>query len=172
MHACCCWVRRAATLEVLTVTDAFAGALKHHSRAVFSELCLHFLAWCMPPTLFACLCDAGASAGALKNFTGAVVAITHNQAFATALQPTHVLRVAGGSAKLSEHSGSLSSKDFEHSKPSSSSSSSNGNGNGKAAAGSNGNGKAASSSSSSAGKKVGAVEQRAWQKLCCVTGVL
>ncbi|KAF6249260.1 P-loop containing nucleoside triphosphate hydrolase protein [Scenedesmus sp. NREL 46B-D3] len=33
--------------------------------------------------------------GALKNFTGAVVAITHNQAFATALQPTHVLRGKG-----------------------------------------------------------------------------
>jgi hypothetical protein len=86
-----------------------------------------------------------------------VVAITHNQAFATALQPTHVLRVAGGSAKLSEHSGSLSAKDFEHSTPSSSSSSSNVNGNGKAAASSNGNGKVAANGSSSAGKKVGVV---------------
>jgi hypothetical protein len=96
-----------------------------------------------------------ACTGALKNFTGAVVAITHNQAFATALQPTHVLRVAGGSAKLSEHSGALSSKDFEHSTPASSSSSGNGNGNGKPAA-NNGNGKV--SGSSSTGKKVGVAQ--------------
>ena len=86
-----------------------------------------------------------------------MVAITHNQAFATALQPTHILRVSGGSAKLSEHTGSLSSRDFEHSTPASSSSS-NGNGNGKAA-GSHGNGKVAGSngSSSTTGKKVGGV---------------
>jgi hypothetical protein len=66
------------------------------------------------------------------------VAITHNPAFAAALRPTHVLRVSGGSAKLSEHRGELSPKDFDH-KPTTSSSS-NGKGssngsNGKAAAG-------------------------------------
>lgn len=83
---------------------------------------------------------APAAAGALQGFAGAIVAITHNPAFAAALQPTHILRVAGGTAKLTEHTGRLSPKDFDHSSSSSSS----------AKAGSS----KAASGSSSAGKKV------------------
>ena len=89
--------------------------------------------------------------GALQGFTGAIVAITHNPAFAANLQPTHILRVQGGTAKLSGHSGPISSKEFDHS---SSSSSSGGNSNGASSSSSSGGGKgkaAAASTSSSRG---------------------
>jgi hypothetical protein len=92
------------------------------------------------------------------------VAITHNPAFAAALRPTHVLRVSGGSAKLSEHRGELSPKDFDH-KPTTSSSSS---GNGKGS--SNGsNGKVAGVGSST--KKVSA-RQNMWKLLLLVVDLL
>lgn len=51
--------------------------------------------------------------GALKEFDGAILAITHNQAFANTLNATHILRVADGVAKLEDNKG-LSAKDFEH----------------------------------------------------------
>ncbi|KAL3130251.1 hypothetical protein ABBQ38_008084, partial [Trebouxia sp. C0009 RCD-2024] len=44
---------------------------------------------------------------ALQAFDGAIVAITHNKAFADNLRATHVLRVQGGKAKLSAHMGEL-----------------------------------------------------------------
>lgn len=96
--------------------------------------------------------------GALQGFGGAIVAITHNRAFATALQPTHILRVSGGSAKLSEHKGTLSPKDFEHTSSSSSSSTNGGGGRGgRRQTSSNTSSKAAVSSNGSSngnGKKV------------------
>jgi len=51
--------------------------------------------------------------GALQEFEGAIVAITHNPAFAASLNATHVLRVAGGKAVLSTNMG-LTDKDFQH----------------------------------------------------------
>ncbi len=51
--------------------------------------------------------------GALNAFQGALVAITHNQMFATALAATHILRVKGGRATLEANYG-LSSADFDH----------------------------------------------------------
>lgn len=51
--------------------------------------------------------------GALKSFEGSIVAITHNSAFATSLEATHVLRVKDGTAVLSANFG-LSSADFDH----------------------------------------------------------
>jgi hypothetical protein len=107
---------------------------------------------------------SGSPTGALQNFGGAVCAITHNAAFAEALQPTHVLRVAGGAAVLQEHSGRLSEKDFDHSPPSKAAAGGSGGKKGKkgkgapapaaaaaAAAAAATNGKAASKKSSSNG---------------------
>ncbi|DBB07409.1 TPA: hypothetical protein ACH3X3_008894 [Trebouxia sp. C0006] len=51
---------------------------------------------------------------ALQAFDGAIVAITHNKAFADSLHATHVLRVQGGKAKLSAHMGELVESDFTH----------------------------------------------------------
>jgi hypothetical protein len=51
--------------------------------------------------------------GALKDWPGTIIAITHNRTFAESLAPTHVLRVAGGGAKLSVNTG-LSAADFDH----------------------------------------------------------
>ncbi|GLC40935.1 hypothetical protein PLESTB_000965000 [Pleodorina starrii] len=51
--------------------------------------------------------------GALRDFNGVIIAITHNQAFATSLNATHILRVANGTARLTDNLG-LSAKDFEH----------------------------------------------------------
>jgi hypothetical protein len=48
-------------------------------------------------------------AGALQDFQGAIVAITHNPSFAASLNATHVLRVEGGKATLSTNMG-LSAK--------------------------------------------------------------
>ncbi len=50
-----------------------------------------------------------AVAGALQDFQGAIVAITHNPSFAASLNATHVLRVEGGKATLSTNMG-LSAK--------------------------------------------------------------
>lgn len=91
--------------------------------------------------------------GALQDFGGAIVAITHNRAFATALQPTHILRVTGGTAKLSEHRGALSSKDFDHSVAGSSSGSSSSSSGGSKGSGSGSSSKAASSSNHAVGGK-------------------
>lgn len=88
--------------------------------------------------------------GALQDFQGAIVAITHNPAFAAALNPTHILRVQGGNAKLSEHVGPLKPEDFEHSQPAASTSSS---GSGSSSSGSAGGKAAATSSSRSSGSK-------------------
>eukprot|EP00798_Chlamydomonas_sp_ICE-L_P029123 gene29123-32341_t len=52
--------------------------------------------------------------GALQKFEGAIVAITHNMAFASALNATHVLRVADGEAKMSDLIGELKDSDFDH----------------------------------------------------------
>ncbi|GAX72848.1 hypothetical protein CEUSTIGMA_g303.t1 [Chlamydomonas eustigma] len=52
--------------------------------------------------------------GALQDFQGAIVAITHNPAFAASLNATHILRVANGVATLSDKIGDLSDSDFEH----------------------------------------------------------
>ncbi|GIL59787.1 hypothetical protein Vafri_14505 [Volvox africanus] len=54
--------------------------------------------------------------GALRDFNGAIIAITHNQAFATSLNATHILRVGNGTARLTDNLG-LSAKDFEHTSP-------------------------------------------------------
>ncbi|GIL85713.1 hypothetical protein Vretimale_13175 [Volvox reticuliferus] len=54
--------------------------------------------------------------GALRDFNGAIIAITHNQAFATSLNATHILRVGNGTARLTDNLG-LSAKDFEHRDP-------------------------------------------------------
>ncbi|PNW82055.1 hypothetical protein CHLRE_06g271850v5 [Chlamydomonas reinhardtii] len=51
--------------------------------------------------------------GALKDFEGVIIAITHNQSFAASLNATHILRVANGVARLSDNLG-LSASDFEH----------------------------------------------------------
>lgn len=51
--------------------------------------------------------------GALQTFKGAMIAITHNRAFATSLNATHILRVENGQAKLSNNMG-LSAADFDH----------------------------------------------------------
>lgn len=88
--------------------------------------------------------------GALQDFQGAIVAITHNPAFAAALNPTHILRVQGGNAKLSEHVGPLKPEDFEHSQPAASTSTSS-SGSSSSSSGSAG-GKAATTSSSSGSK--------------------
>ncbi|KAF5838243.1 P-loop containing nucleoside triphosphate hydrolase protein [Dunaliella salina] len=55
-----------------------------------------------------------AQIGALREFQGAIVAITHNRAFAESLNATHILRVENGRAKLGTNMG-LSDADFEHS---------------------------------------------------------
>lgn len=65
----------------------------------------------VPPALSPSL-----STGALQGFEGAIIAITHNQAFANSLNATHVLRVADGRAALSTNMG-LSAKDFQHTPP-------------------------------------------------------
>ncbi|KAG2502022.1 hypothetical protein HYH03_000516 [Edaphochlamys debaryana] len=54
--------------------------------------------------------------GALNDFEGVIIAITHNQAFATQLKATHILRVNNGTAKLGDNMG-LSAADFEHGAP-------------------------------------------------------
>lgn len=36
---------------------------------------------------------------ALQDFNGAIIAITHNRAFATSLNATHILRVEGGQVR-------------------------------------------------------------------------
>jgi ABC-type Mn2+/Zn2+ transport system ATPase subunit len=51
--------------------------------------------------------------GALRGYGGAIIAITHNRAFATSLQATHILRVEGGAATMSDNKG-LTAADFEH----------------------------------------------------------
>ncbi|GBF92144.1 hypothetical protein Rsub_04491 [Raphidocelis subcapitata] len=72
--------------------------------------------------------------GALRDFAGTIIAITHNRAFAESLNATHVLRVSGGSAALSVNGG-LRDADFDHAPPAAPVSS-NGNGSG----GNNGSG--------------------------------
>jgi len=52
--------------------------------------------------------------GALQDFAGAIVAITHNPMFAASLNATHILRVSGGTAVLTDKVGELSDADFEH----------------------------------------------------------
>jgi hypothetical protein len=52
--------------------------------------------------------------GALQDFQGAIVAITHNPSFAESLNATHVLRVAAGKAKMETNMG-LTAADFDHS---------------------------------------------------------
>lgn len=55
---------------------------------------------------------------ALQQFQGAIVAITHNKAFASGLSATHILRVEDGKATLKPNiSGTLADSDFEESKP-------------------------------------------------------
>lgn len=53
----------------------------------------------------------------LKDFQGAIVAITHNPAFAASLNATHILRVADGNAVLADKIGELSDADFDHERP-------------------------------------------------------
>ena len=45
---------------------------------------------------------------------GAIVAITHNIAFASSLNATHILRVADGGCKMSDLIGELKEADFDH----------------------------------------------------------
>ncbi|KAL6751554.1 P-loop containing nucleoside triphosphate hydrolase protein [Haematococcus lacustris] len=91
--------------------------------------------------------------GALQDFAGAIVAITHNPAFAASLNATHILRVADGRAVLSTNMG-LTDADFEHEGSGSSSSS----GSGVKKAGSRGStpGRQASAAKSPAPSKQGA----------------
>lgn len=55
--------------------------------------------------------------GALQEFQGAIVAITHNPSFAESLNATHILRVQNGVAKMTDKIGDLSEADFDHSPP-------------------------------------------------------
>ena len=50
---------------------------------------------------------------ALHAWSGAVVAVTHNRAFAVSLKPTHLLSVAASRASLSQTSGDLSEADWD-----------------------------------------------------------
>ncbi|KAG1680802.1 hypothetical protein FOA52_008135 [Chlamydomonas sp. UWO 241] len=52
--------------------------------------------------------------GALQDFQGAIVAITHNPSFAASLNATHILRVQNGRATLTDKIGPLSDADFDH----------------------------------------------------------
>ncbi|KAJ9530875.1 hypothetical protein QJQ45_028849, partial [Haematococcus lacustris] len=93
--------------------------------------------------------------GALQDFAGAIVAITHNPAFAASLNATHILRVADGRAVLSTNMG-LTDADFEHEGSGSSSSSSSGSGVKKAGGRGSTPGRQASAAKSPAPSKQGA----------------
>jgi len=54
-----------------------------------------------------------APSGALNDWSGTIIAITHNRSFAESLQASHILRVQGGGATLSVNTG-LSVADFDH----------------------------------------------------------
>ncbi|GFR43392.1 hypothetical protein Agub_g4469 [Astrephomene gubernaculifera] len=87
--------------------------------------------------------------GALRDFQGALVAITHNQAFATSLHATHILRVSGGTARLEPNTG-LVAADFEHTPHTASASSSSAARSSGAAAGAGGGKKGKSSNGAAA----------------------
>ncbi|EFJ53175.1 hypothetical protein VOLCADRAFT_102793 [Volvox carteri f. nagariensis] len=89
--------------------------------------------------------------GALRDFNGVIIAITHNQAFANSLNATHILRVGNGTAKLTDNLG-LSAKDFEHG-PATAAAAGAAAAASKTGGGGGGGGAAASSSGSASGKK-------------------
>jgi len=51
-----------------------------------------------------------------QEYSGALVAITHNPAFARSLEATHVLRVRDGRVELAANFG-LTAADFDHTAP-------------------------------------------------------
>jgi hypothetical protein len=94
-------------------------------------------------------------AGALKEFRGAIIAITHNKSFAEQIQASHVLRVSGGSATLSVNSG-LKDSDFDHhAPPAAAAGSGSSNGGGSSGGGGGGKGGAKYKGGATAGKKAG-----------------
>ena len=119
--------------------------------------------------------------GALQEFEGAIVAITHNPSFAESLNATHILRVQNGVAKMSDKIGDLSDADFDHSPPKAtaaskassagnSSSSSGKKSNPPSASAAKSNGKASpaaavASSSPTKGKKLNNKEMEEYKKL-------